>query len=176
MSSSDRPSLVDLPHRIRDRLAALPEDWRAWRAATKEDPREFWRPLAVRVVAILIIGTVGVLALGWAIDAFIPRLEGADQQAAPTATLYVACSDPNCGAAFTITRGLDFKDWPVTCPKCGQQTGYRATRCPVCRQWYSHAPGTPDACPQCARKAAAAQQNLPQRPQPSQGADAEDPW
>jgi hypothetical protein len=172
-----RLSFAALPHRVRERLAEWPERWRAWRAELRADPGRLWRGPVPRLVGLIALGVVAVLGINWLISGLAARtLSLPSEQAAPRATLFVACTNAGCRAEYTTQQPLDFKAWPLKCEKCGNPTVYRATQCPSCRHWYASAPGQPPGCPHCtAKAAAAASKPSPTGPQKSRD-DAEDPW
>jgi predicted RNA-binding Zn-ribbon protein involved in translation (DUF1610 family) len=177
MPDSHRSPLADLPHRVRDEWQALPGRWRAWRADFDEDPTLIWRTPVVRIIGIVILG-IGLLLLGqWLITGLSPTSGGAFAEATPTATLYVACTNTQCRHHFTITTPMDFDEWPVTCPECGEKTAYRASRCPDCGQWFAVVPGAAKACPHCAaREAAREADTVVPDAGPASSHDDEDPW
>jgi predicted RNA-binding Zn-ribbon protein involved in translation (DUF1610 family) len=70
---------------------------------------------------------------------------------------------------------MDFDAWPLTCPKCGKQTVYRAKLCPKCHRWYAIAPGQPRQCPFCAAEEPAEPQET-STSKPANRDDAEDGW
>jgi hypothetical protein len=177
----ERPGLklAEIPHQIRTQVQSLPDRWREFREAFQEDPAAIWHSPLTRIAGWILLGIV-ILVIGWLLIGMISPPDtggGAFTTATPTATLYVACSNPNCAHDYTTRQKMDFDDWPLICPECGQESVYRATRCDVCRQWYSTAPGAPDACPHCAARAA--QKPVEAAPTPDRPAvsdDAEDPW
>lgn len=171
------PSFADLPNRVREGLAGLPARWREWREGFRADPAILWRTPVLRVAALVALLLAAGLTLRWAIGLLAPGGRGqVFEQPTPWATLYVACTHPDCRAAYTTQQPMDFKAWPLKCERCGRPTVYRATRCPACRQWFASVPGAPATCPRCAEKTAAPQPaELPRRPSAT-GDDSEDPW
>ena len=156
MSDRRLPNLAELPIAIQRQLALVPVSYRQWREDLRADHTLFWRTPAVRIaiwVAAGLVLLVGLLSL-------IGRLAPADAdsafvEATPMATLYVACTQPQCLFSFTTQQDMDFNRWPLTCTKCGGESVYRAKLCPRCRTWFATAPNMPDACPRCAARDAA---------------------
>jgi hypothetical protein len=175
----DRPSLAELPHRLREGAASLRANWREWRDTVRQEPARLWRSPLTKIGLLVVLALLAVLAIEWFGSALIPgslswRLE---DQATREATLFVACTNPACRASYTTHQPRDFKDWPLKCEKCGQETVYRATRCPDCRHWYAIAPGGAPACPFCAEKKAEQKPTEEKPPPPPKRTDdSEDPW
>ncbi len=173
-----RPSLAELPHRLREGAAGLRAGWREWREGVRQEPGRLWHSPLTKIGLLIVLALVAVLALQWFGSALVPgglswRLE---EEGTPWATLYVACTNPACRANYTTQQARDFKSWPLKCEKCGQETVYRATRCPDCRHWYAPAPGGAPFCPFCAEKKAE-QKPIEAPPAPIKKTDdSEDPW
>ena len=178
MSHHRLPSLPDLPHRVRESLADWPTRFRQWRDDLRKDPSLLWRTTAVRILLWLALGTALLVGLRSGINALTPGVRGVHvEEPTPYATLYVACTNPACRHQFVSKQPMDFDDWPLTCPKCGQPTVYRAQLCPVCRQWFATAPGQPAECPFCAERQKATDEPERIGPElPTNPDDAEDPW
>ncbi len=178
MTGQRRPSLSDLPHRIREGLATWPDRLRDWWHEVGREPAMLWRTTGVRVLLWILLGAVLILGARWLTAALTPGAAGLrDGQATPYAILYVACTAEECRAHFTSRQAMDFDAWPLKCPRCGADTVYRATVCDRCRQWYATAPGQPRGCPLCAKMGSEA----PVDPQQTERADdhpddLEDPW
>ncbi len=174
----DRPSrLAAIPHFLREQLEALPERWQNFRFTLRDNPEAILQSQYLRI-GLLVGG--GLITIGL-LQALVVGLTpgGTDQafvEATPTATLYVACTNPDCHAAYTITREMDFADWPLTCRDCGQQTVYRADRCKTCGKWFATPPGATPACPHCAKPDTPAPAETPTRTAPRSHDDLEDPW
>lgn len=174
--SERRTILTDLPHAVREYLVELPVAWRRWREDLSNDHTLFWRTPAVRIALWILLGVALLIGLRSLISFFAPAGAGRDFTAAtPTATLYVACTNPQCLHTEAVQRPMDFKDWPLTCTACGVESVYRASLCDRCRNWYAVAPGKPDLCPACAARDAKAapvvEQVGPKNPD-----DEEDDW
>lgn len=176
---SDRriPSLAEIPHRIRQQLRDLPGRWRTLREDIRQDPSRFWQSPLVRVPAYVLLGAVLLVSLSYGIRALTPGgTLAVHERPTATATLYVACTNPECRATYRTQQLMDFDDWPLECEKCGQKTVYRAQRCRECRRWFANVPGEKSTCPHCASRKAAQQRVEPlSRPSPT-GDDIEDPW
>lgn len=171
-----RSPLAELPHRCRQWLAACPQRWHAWRADLREDPTLLWRTPVIRLGGLVLAGVVLLAVIQGLVGAFTPAgTPGAFQKATRTATLYVACTNPDCLASFVVRQPMDFKDWPLACPRCDRQTAYRATVCQTCGHWFAVAPGGIPACPHCARRNADLAPPARRAP-PASSDDDEDPW
>lgn len=171
-----RRFLAELPHRGRVWLAAWPERWRAWRAELREDPTVLWRTPAIRLGGLALAG-IALLAAAHVLTAALTpaAAPGALQAPTRTATLYVACTNPACLTSFVTRQPMDFRDWPLECPQCGQSSVYRATVCRACGQWFATVPGSSKECPHCAARAAQATRPALKAPSASSD-DDEDPW
>ncbi len=139
-------TVAELPRRLRELVSAMLLRLRAWMDAVRAEPALLWHTPMLRVAIIVLVGA-GVLAL---INRLATGLTpGLDRSAFETptrlATLYVACTNPDCRVSFTTHQPMNFKAWPLVCPHCGQKSVYRATLCPNCGRWYASAPGTPAA-------------------------------
>jgi hypothetical protein len=196
--SQDRPSLAELTHRLREGFAARRAAWREWRSTVRQEPGRLWHSPLTKIGLLLVLALTAVLALQWLGGALIPGglSWSYAQEGTREATLFVACTNPACRASYTTHQPRDFRDWPLRCKKCGEETVYRATRCPTCRQWYAMSPGSHPSslisdpsslisgggsaaslCPFCAAKQAEqkpVEAAPPQAPQHTD--DAEDPW
>ena len=176
MDPDHRPSLANLPHKLRQNIAEWPVKLRQWRSELREDPTLFWRTPLVRVGLWVSLGIVAIVVASWLTSALTPRGGGEFREPTPMATLYVACTNPDCRATNTVELPMDFGDWPLKCDKCGQESVYRAHLCPTCKHWFATAPGEPPECPFCAAKRAAAQPVEPAPTGPVNADDEEDPW
>ncbi len=170
-------AVTGLPHRLREGLEHLPQNFRDWRQELSENPWAIFQATPIRIGSILALVILLILALTRIVGALQPASTGTfSEQATSYATLYVACTNPDCMEHFTVKRPMNFHDWPVKCPECGQETGYRAERCPTCGHWFATRPGQPPTCPFCARRHAT-EQPSPTDNRPRQtGDNDEDPW
>jgi len=166
--------ISDLPHHLRERLAELPDRWRAAREGFREDPTRIWYSPLTRVAALVLLGiAAGVGAIKLA-GALTPGGQLRAEKPTSVATVYVACTNPGCRVGYTAHVPRNFKDWPLKCEKCGQLTVYRATLCPTCRRWFATTPGAEPVCPFCRERERAAAASQPERR--SASPDDEDPW
>lgn len=177
MDPKPRLSLADVPHRLRDFLGSLPQRWQTWREGLREDPALLWHGPVPRLAGIILFGLLLIVGLRWLVAAATPASTvSVFEEATPWATLYVACTNPACWAAYSTRQPMDFKTWPLKCEKCGQMTVYRAQVCPTCRNWYATPPGGVNTCPRCAEKKAADQRQAEPTAPTKKSDDAEDPW
>ena len=177
MTDKRQRALSELPHRVREEVQHLPDRLRDVREGFRNDPAAILSSPLVRLALILLFVVLAIFAVTWLVRGLTPTAgPGHFEEATPWATVYVACTNPDCLAHYTTQVAMDFDEWPLTCEKCGQETVYRAKRCPVCREWYAQRPGQSDECPHCAARARQkAAEQTPDRPQ-QRGDDAEDPW
>mgnify|MGYP003729175381 CR=1 FL=1 len=169
-------TLTELPQRMRQRAAALPGQLRIWLAAARSEPGIVWHSPIVRLTLILLLGA---LVLGLANQLAARLVPAGDRSAfqAPTrlAILYVACTNPDCRTSYTTRQPMSFKSWPLTCPKCGEDSVYRGRLCRVCGHWYANAPGTGLVCPWCVQPQTKRCESPTSRTTGSSD-DDEDPW
>lgn len=151
-------------------------DWKQWKQDVRDDPAVLFRTPGVRIGLLLAFGLLGLWGARVLSRSIVsPELLGADARPTRVATLYVACAT-GCGYFEPISRPMDFKDWPMTCPKCSEKDVYRAKPCGRCRGWYAVRPGaTDDGCPIC-RRAAQPKASAPVQSQPTDPHDREDGW
>lgn len=167
----ERP-LTDLPHHLRERAATLRADFRQFREDVRNDPAVLWRTQPVRVAFLIVLGIALLLAARQASGLLLPAAdELSAEQPTQTATVYVACGNPDCGACYQAHPPMDFRAWPLVCEKCGQPTAFRAAPCHECGAWHPDVGGEPPCL--AARKAAPppAAASAPTDPD-----DREDPW
>lgn len=175
MSDNRLPSAADLPHQAREAVLGFRERYRAWQLEVKDDPTLLWRTPAIRITFYLILGIAILFAARWATHTLVDAGASVDP-AKKKATLFVACTNPECLKSGNSSVAMDFKEWPLKCDTCGQPTVYRATLCKVCRNWYAIAPAGTDGCPFCRKKAAAAKPTTKPKAKAANGDDAEDGW
>ncbi len=164
-------SLADLPHRFRDSTSDWRSRLRTWRSDVQADPSLLWRTPAIRITLWILFGGL----LYWSVASGVSTISGGfdgDAQRERTATLFVACTEPACLHAATVTRPISFREWPLTCQRCGKASVQRGKPCGDCRRWFAPADA---ACPHCA---AAAKLRKPiEKPRRSTDPDdAEDDW
>ncbi len=176
MTERDPRFLSDLPHRIREQLQTLPELAHDWHARLRSDPGAVLRSPLLRLAGLLLLLIAAGGSLAWLAGAFTPAIDpGRIEAATPTATLFVACTNPDCLADAVVKQPRDFSAWPLPCQKCGRPTVYRARQCPTCGGWFAAAPGQVPVCSLCAR-AARARESRPADAKPDKPPDAEDWW
>lgn len=124
-------------NRLNTWYVLIKEEWlpaqvtrvKAWISAAREEPALVWQTPQVRYAVM----GVGALVAVWILIFLFSLLEppGAKnaQPRAKTATFHVVCGNRDCGHHFLIERKFGFDDFPVECPKCGQETARHAMRC-----------------------------------------------
>jgi hypothetical protein len=139
-----------MPRRERSRLTEwlvllreewLPAQWAGlvnWFQAVREEPYLAWETPQVRYGFYGLVGVLGLSVLIWALSLLEPPTPREYRTRAETANYPCVCANTDCGHRFMITRKFGFDDYPVACPRCGQQTGQRAVRChsPSCKGRY----------------------------------------
>jgi ribosomal protein L37E len=78
--------------------------------------------------------------------------------------IWLKCRNPECEHTWQmdLRKYLDFKNeqikakghgiYPITCPKCGEESGYEAMKCPECGFIFERGSvpnDLPDRCPEC---------------------------
>jgi ribosomal protein L40E len=79
-----------------------------------------------------------------------------------TATIWIKCRNPDCENTWQMDKRAYFEYLqehrvsmevpPIVCPKCGQESGYRAEKCEKCGFIFERgavAGDFPDRCPKC---------------------------
>ncbi|MBI5863502.1 MAG: hypothetical protein HZB38_03115 [Planctomycetes bacterium] len=162
--------------RFREARANWRADFRQWRADVRENPALIFRSLGVRLLLWAALGIVMFYVVSRVFINLAPSATEGRLARTRLATLYVACTNPDCLHGATTEQTLDFKAWPLTCEQCGKQTAYRATLCPKCRNWFAAAPGGPSDCPLCKRKSTTQPTSKPARKRSDDPDDREDGW
>lgn len=175
MGDKRAPLLANLPHRVRAQTTDFKANLRQWRADLRENPRLLWRTAAVRICFWLILGLCAFLLVRAVTTSLFPTGQARPEPPTPLATLYVACTNPDCYNSYTDRQPMSFDAWPLTCRKCGRQTVYRAKPCRICRRWYATPPGMPDECHFCVAREPEEPPEPPQ-PGPIDLDDREDGW
>ena len=175
MSDNRLPSAAELPHQAREAILGFKGRFHAWQAELKDDPTLLWRTPAVRIGLYLILGIALLLSVRWATHSLAGAGAGADP-ARKMATVFVACTNPECLKSGSARVAMDFKEWPLKCETCGQLTVYRATICKTCRNWYAVGPSGPEGCPFCRKKAEANKPTTKPKAKTANSDDAEDGW
>lgn len=165
------PRAAELPHLLRLWLAAAGNSLRGWCAEVREEPALLLRSPAARIAGWILLGVIFFLVVQALIAFITPAAPGRTaEKATPWATLYVACANPECRAAYATQTAMDFRAWPLKCERCGQMSVYRAARCERCRAWIAAPPGQPPTCAACAKRA----EPKPAAPKPRPPADPDD--
>lgn len=156
--------LANIPDKLRDQAADLPDQVRQLKDDLRSDPSRLWRNPMARIIGwVLLAGVIYAIAhLGIAM--FVGSLDSSEfVEPTKTATVHVACTNPECRTSYVANPPIEFTNWPMTCEQCGQPTVYRAKLCRSCGQWYANVPGQPDDCPHCAARREAAEPTRPRR-------------
>lgn len=170
------PSAADLPHRVRQFLADAPAAWSRWRRDLAANPALLWRTPAARLAAWVVLGAAIIILARVGVAVLSPGASGsAFVEPTRTATLYVACTNPECLRSAIVQQPMNFDGWPLTCAACGAPSVYRARLCPTCRSWYATIPGKPPICPACAAASARPPPDA-QTKRPTDPDDEEDDW
>lgn len=172
MASLKPPRLGDLPHAVRDELENLPSRWRDLREGLRNDPGAIFNHPLARITLFVILGIVALLLINWLISGLTPGgTTPTSEVATPWASVYVACTNPECGAVYQAQVARDFKDWPLPCERCKTGKVYRAAYCKECRSWYPLVPGKAHVC-----QAKEAPVQAPTTPKQRGTDNDEDPW
>lgn len=166
--------------RLRTWLTGVHENARDIRDAVREDPAAVANSPVVKIGIWIVIALTGLIAVQWFLAAVTPKPANfGNDQPTPYSTLYVACTNLDCLAAYTSQQKMTFTGWPLKCDKCGQKSIYRARRCGTCREWFAKASGPPtesSPCPLCARKRAAEVKTVEEKKKANNPDDEEDGW
>lgn len=117
------------------------------------------RNVLLIAISIGCLGFAGVITLR-------PRRDGLNS-IPDGEMLWVKCTNENCGVEYQISKKTYFthaneavgsanpislKPPPMVCEKCGQQSIYRAVKCPNCQKVFFYGMSLtdfPDRCPFC---------------------------
>ncbi len=129
MPAPERNQWIEAWEATKERSVALREQIRDWWEAVKREPALFWQTAPVRYTTYAIGAIVCIVALRTVIGALQPAGGPTFQPRAKTALFDALCYNPECRKHFVIDRKFKFRDFPVACPFCKQETGQRALRC-----------------------------------------------
>lgn len=174
--SGELTFMPDLSSRVKEATTDFRSDWAQWRSDVRRNPGLLFQSLPVRVAFWLLGACVLYFVISWVIVGANRQGAVVVEQATPTATLYVACTNPDCLKAATVTQPRNFKEWPLKCEHCGQMSMHRATLCKSCREWFATSPGGPVECLLCKRNTKKAAASQPTRKVPENRDDREDGW
>ena len=146
MAQEEHNRLAEWLHLLRTQVPVLRRQAAEWAGDVREEPRLLWETPAVRYATYITAGLVLLLVVSRIPQMFGPPLPPNAKAIANTADYYVLCTNPDCGNHFVINREFGFDDFPVRCPKCGQNTGRQAIHC-TCGRWV--VPVTRDGQPHC---------------------------
>lgn len=170
------PDYTELRGSLRERISSFRLNFRQFRADVREDPTLLWRTQPIRIAFWILVGLGLILFVRWLAVSITPTPSfPGEYEPTRTATLWVACTNPDCLKTSMHTAPMDFNAWPVACEHCGNPSAVRAVRCPLCRSLMPPAEGDSSGpCVRCAtpvRKTAA-----PVASRPSDPDDREDGW
>ena len=133
--------------------SSLPSRWTDLKEQIRQDPKVLLQTHAARALLFGVGAAVVLVVLLGVVEGLAPAPSSQTSKPSRVGTFQVVCTDEQCGHRWVLTKRLDFDDWPVRCPDCGQMTGYRLVRCPDpdCGRWVS---GQVDesgrrTCPHC---------------------------
>jgi len=133
--------------------ASLPSRWADLREQVRQDPRILLRTHAARALLLGLGAAVVLVVFLGVVEGLAPGPGKGIRQPSRVGTFQAVCTDERCGHRWVLTKRLDFDDWPVGCPSCGQMTGYRLVRCPNpdCGRWVPGQVGESGhrTCPHC---------------------------
>ena len=113
---------------------------------------------------VKIVGAIAGIVVALVVFFIYSNPFGGQRSQSAGDSVYLLCSNEDCGAAQELTKeefanlasGVNprlINDTPFLCPKCGQETAYKAVKCPKCGEvyfWdYEAADGFRDRCPGC---------------------------
>lgn len=138
---------------LREQIPAVRHRLGVWLSAVQEEPALLWQTNVVRYAAFGGGGLLAVWLLVSLVGMLTPPPPASARPTATTADFHVVCANPSCGYHFVVHRRFGFHDFPVKCPRCGQETGTRALLCnsPTCRgRWVAPRKTAKGAlCPVC---------------------------
>lgn len=168
--------MPDFSSRVKEAATDFRSDWSQWRSDVLRNPALLFQSLPVRITIWLLGAFALYMIISWVVVGANRQGVVVVEQATPTATLYVACTNSECLKSATVTQSRNFKEWPLKCENCGKLSLYRATLCKACREWFSAAPGGPAECLLCKRKAIKATVSQPVKKLSEDRDDREDGW
>lgn len=168
--------MSDLSSRVKEATTDFRSDWAQWRSDVRQNPALLFQSLPVRIALWLLVAFALYLIVSWIVVGANNQGAVVIEEATPTATLYVACTNSDCLRSATVTQPRDFREWPLRCEHCGQMSLYRASLCKSCRDWFAVAPGALLECQLCKRKTVKPAVSQPARKVPQDRDDREDGW
>ncbi len=126
MPVSNKPTLAQLIEAFREWVPTVRVRFNEWFEACREEPILLWHTPVIRYATYVAGAGVAALILSFVINLFAP---GGPEPVprARTADFHVICT--SCRNEFVINEKFSFDDFPVRCPKCGQETGQHALKC-----------------------------------------------
>lgn len=177
LSTSPEKSLTQLPHKVREATGDFRSNWSQWRRDVRANPSILLQSLPVRLAFWMLVAVAFFFVVTRIMTALAPDASAGREEATSVATIYVACSNPDCGRSQVANPRVDFKEWPMTCAACGKATVYRASMCRKCRNWIAAVPGHSPDCVPCRRAADAKRPaTKPARKESDDPDDVEDGW
>ncbi|MFQ5461623.1 MAG: hypothetical protein ACE5E5_03250 [Phycisphaerae bacterium] len=138
---------------FREQVPVVKERLEDWVLACKAEPYLIWETPAVRYATLGVGGLLVVWLISGVAGAIAPPIPDSARAQAETADFHVLCDRPDCGHHFVVNRKFRFSAFPVTCPKCNNESGRRALRCnshECCGRWIlPEGPPEDRRCPLC---------------------------
>jgi hypothetical protein len=129
MAQEGRNRLAEWLLLIREQVPVVRQRFEDWLSAVREEPVLLWETIAVRYAFYGVGGLLLVWAVSGVTGLLTPPPPARARPAATAADFHVVCRDTVCAKHFVIHREFGFRNFPVVCPACEQQTGARARRC-----------------------------------------------
>ncbi len=129
MAEENPNRLVEWLLIAREQAPVLRRQFLEWVENCKAEPYLIWETAVVRYGTYVFSALIVMWGCSFATNMLSTPLPPDAQAIASTGDFPVLCSDADCNQHFVIHRAFGFNDFPVTCPKCEQMSGYSARRC-----------------------------------------------
>ncbi|UCE60607.1 MAG: hypothetical protein JSU63_02430 [Phycisphaerales bacterium] len=100
-----------------------------WVEEVRGEPRLIWETPAVSYSTYCVGGLLLLWIVAGVANTVAPPKPPDAGPAATTADFHVVCSNERCRHHFVVNKKFGFRGFPVTCTKCGQETGMQARKC-----------------------------------------------
>lgn len=111
------------------------------------------KAIAVAAAGLALIGGAGWLLLAWG--------PGDEAQLSGRYPVVIQCMNASCGQRWVIHVAPDKEAFPVTCPACGERSGYQTWECRDCEyQFVPRRTGREMRCPKCGSRRVGAAEEL----------------